>query len=130
MPSVVSTGEVTVLQVTPHGSNSKTVGYTGLVELCMLVAVMVVTGCLPSRPNRINSRTHLWSFLGPVTTERSLVGCGTGAVIRGRMPETRGTVMVVQEGIVVVVYSPVHLGEQRKGVGWGLTVIVLRYSSR
>ena len=35
-------------------------------------------------------------------------------------------VMVVQEGIVVVVYSPEHLGEQREGMGWGLTVIVLR----
>ena len=77
MPSVMSTGEVTVLQVTPHGSNSKTVGSMDLVELCMLVAVMVV-----------------------------------------------------QEGIVVVVYSPVRLREQREGMGWGLTVIVLRYSSR
>ena len=48
----------------------------------------------------------------------------------GGMPETRGTVMVVQEGIVVVVYSPAHLGEQREGMGWGLTIIVLRYSSR
>ena len=47
MPLVVSTGEVTVLQVTPHGSNRKTVGSTGFVELCMVVAVMVATGCLP-----------------------------------------------------------------------------------
>ena len=130
MPSVVSTGEVTVLQVTLHGSISKTEGSTGLVELCMLVTVIMVTGCPPFRPNRLNGRTHLWSFLGPVTTERSLAGCGTGTVMGGRMPETRGTVMVVQEGIVVVVYSPAHLGEQHEGMGWSLTVIVLRYSSR
>ena len=110
MPSVVSTGEVTVLQVAPHGSNSKTVGSTGLMELRMPVAVMVVTGCLPSRPNRINSRTHLWSFLGPVTTERSLVGCGTGTVMHG----TGSDQFVYNKRLLRPEETYVHIGNGHK----------------
>ena len=57
-------------------------------------------------------------------------GAEFGGMRDGNGDEGKDAVMVVQEGIVVVVYSPAHLGEQRKGMGWGLTVIVLRYSTR